>query len=173
MNFENSKTKENLQKALQGEALAHLKYQFYKGKLANTSKQIEKDIEEIIHNEKEHGKIWFKLLHNNQVPDDITNLNDAIDGENYEAFSMYLDFAEEADKEGFSDIAKKFREVAAIEAEHAEQFKRVLKKIEKETLFKETEPVEWKCLNCGYIHVGEQPPEECPVCEHPKKYFTL
>ena len=172
MKFEDSKTKNNLEKALQGEALAHLKYQFYKSKLANTSKEIEQELEEIVHNEKEHGKIWFKKLHSGAIPDDITNLKDAIAGEQYEAYHMYLDFALDAEEEGYDDIAQLFRSVAAIEAKHADKFTEILEKIEKNTLFKEKEEIEWKCLNCGHIHFGEKPPEICPICDHPQKYFT-
>lgn len=172
MTFENSKTKQNLEKALQGESLAHLKYQFYRSKLSNISKEVEKELDEIIHNEKEHGKIWFKKLHSGEVPDNITNLKDAISGEQYEAYHMYLDFATEADEEGYEDIAKLFREVAAIEAKHAEKFETILKEIEENTLFEEKEQTKWKCLNCGHIYAGEKPPETCPVCDHPQKYFT-
>lgn len=172
MKFENSKTKQNLETALQGEALAHLKYQFYKSKLADLSKDIEKDLEEIIHNEKEHGKIWFKQLHNQEIPTNEENLKDAIAGEQYEAYKMYLDFATEAEEEGFEKIAELFRSIAAIEAEHAEKFNQTLKQIERKTIFKEKTPIEWKCLNCGHIHVGEQPPTTCPVCNHPQKHFA-
>lgn len=173
MKFKDSKTRQNLEKALQGEALAHLKYQFYRSKISDLSKEIEQDFDEIVHNEKEHGKIWFKLLHNTEIPDNITNLKDAIAGEQYEAYIMYLDFSSVADEEGYSHIAQLFRDVAAIEAEHAEKFEKILKKIEKNKLFEEKQPVEWKCLNCGHIIVGEKPPEECPVCLHPKKYFKI
>lgn len=172
MKIENSKTKQNLEAALQGEALAHLKYQFYRSKISNTSKELEKEFDEIIHNEKEHGKIWFKQLHNGEVPENIDNLKDAIAGELYEAHEMYLDFAFEADEEGFSDIAKLFIDIAAIEAKHAEKFEETLEKIEKNTLFEEKTPVEWKCLNCGHIIIREKPPETCPVCDHPQKYFV-
>lgn len=172
MTFENSKTKQNLEKALQGESLAHLKYQFYKSKLSNISKEVEKELDEIIHNEKEHGKIWFKKLHSGEVPDNIINLKDAISGEQYEAYHMYLDFALDAEEEGYDDIAQLFRSVAAIEAKHAEKFQKTLEKIEANTLFKEETEVEWKCLNCGHIHFGKKPPEICPICDHPQKYFT-
>ena len=172
MKFEDSKTKQNLEQALQGEALAHLKYQFYKSKLADISKEIEQELEEIVHNEKEHGKIWFKKLHSGVIPDDITNLKDAIAGEQYEAYHMYLDFALDAEEEGYEDIAQLFRSIAAIEAKHSEKFQNILEKIETNTLFKEKTKVEWKCLNCGHIHIGEKPPETCPICNHPQKYFT-
>ena len=172
MKIEDSKTKQNLEKALQGEALAHLKYQFYKSKLANISKEIEQELEEIVHNEKEHGKIWFKQLHLGEIPENIENLKDAIAGEQYEAFKMYLDFASDAEEEGYDEIARLFRSIAAIEAKHAEKFQNILEKIETNTLFKEKTEVEWKCLNCGHIHFGEKPPETCPICDHPQKYFT-
>lgn len=170
MRFEDSKTKQNLKKALQGEALAHLKYQFYKSKLSNTSKQYEQAFDEIIHNEKKHGKIWFKKLHEGEIPYNKENLKDAIAGEQYEAFKMYLDFAEEADKEGFTDIAELFRSVAAIEAEHSEKFAEMLREID--SIQESKTPIEWKCLNCGHVYVGEEPPEICPVCNHLKQYFV-
>lgn len=172
MKFENSKTKQNLEKALQGEALAHLKYQFYKSKIGETSKELENELDEIVHNEKEHGKIWFKKLNNNQNPNNITNIKDSIQGEKYEATKMYPEFAKTAKEEGFTEIAYLFEEIGEIEKQHWEKFETILTKIENETLFTTKKQTQWKCLNCGHIHTGEQPPEECPICKHPKKYFT-
>lgn len=172
MKFEESETYKNLEKALQGEALAHLKYQFYRSKLAKSSKGIEKHLDEIVHNEKEHGKIWFKLLHGGEVPDDITNLKDAIKGELNEHKEMYPHFAEVAFKEGFDEIGELFNYVSAIEGEHADSFCEILINIENEQLFKDEEEWDWICLNCGFIHEGTSAPEICPVCKHPQKYFV-
>ena len=169
MNFEESKTKKNLETALQGEALAHLKYQFYKSKLVDYSKGYENVLDEIIHNEKEHGKLWFKLLHGGEVPSDEENLVDAIKGETYESTEMYLNFGEVAEEEGFDDIAKLFYEVAMIEGTHAHKFKDIKKGYGGE--YSSILPKKWKCLNCGYELIGENAPLECPVCKHPQKYF--
>lgn len=172
MNLKGTETEKNLQKALQGEALAHLKYQFYKSQLSKTSKVVENILDEIIHNEKEHGKIWFKLLHNGEFPSDEENLLDAIKGETYEAKEMYPDFAKVAYEEGFDKIGKLFEWVADIEGQHSDEFSIILKYLEDEELFEDDGPVFWRCLNCGHIHLGTKAPEECPVCNHPQKYFV-
>ena len=172
MKFEESKTYKNLETALQGEALAHLKYQFYKSKLSNTSKKLENILNEIIHNEKEHGKIWFKLLHNGDVPDDKENLRDAISGELMEHEEMYPMFAKKAYEEGFDEIGDLFSSVAEIEGQHAHEFSVILENIEKDYLFSDEEEVNWICLNCGHIYYGKHAPDECPVCKHPRKYFV-
>lgn len=172
MELKDSKTFENLKTALQGEALAHLKYQFYKSKIAETSKDIEKHLDEIIHNEKEHGKIWFKLLNEGEIPDDITNLQDAIKGELYEHKEMYPKFAQEAFDEGFDKIGELFNYISEIEGQHADEFCEILINIQNEQLFKDEEEWPWICLNCGHIYYGKNAPEICPVCQHPKKYFV-
>lgn len=172
MDLKGSRTEENLKIALQGEALAHLKYQFYRSKIGNKSKNFESILDEIVHNEKEHGKIWFKLLHGGEVPDDEHNLLDAINGETKEHESMYPEFARIAKEEGFDDIANLFELVAEIEGEHAEDFSEMLKCIEDETLFRDDSPIYWKCKNCGFYYFGQEPPEKCPVCAHPRKYFV-
>ena len=172
MKLKGSKTEKNLQTALQGEALAHLKYQFYKSQLGKTSKDIEEKLDEIIHNEKEHGKIWFKLLHEGQISSDEVNLRDAMTGENHEYIEMYPHFAKIAEEEGFSDIARLFSGVAAIEGQHRDEFVNILKSIENEELFEDNKKIYWKCKNCGYVHFGYNSPEECPICKHPQKYFV-
>jgi len=169
MNFEESETKKNLEKALQGEALAHLKYQFYKSKLVDYNKGYENILDEIIHNEKEHGKLWFKLLHDNEVPSNEENLVDAIKGETYESTEMYLDFGRIAEDEGFTDIANLFYEVADIEGTHAGKFKDIKKGLDDQ--YHSLLPVVWKCLNCGHELISRDAPDTCPVCKHPKKYF--
>ena len=127
MKFENSETKKNLETAMQGEALAHLKYQFYRSKLIDYNKKYENILDEIIHNEKEHGKIWFKKLHNKEIPSNEINLIDAINGELYECNKMYIGFGRTARTEGFDDIANLFFEVAKIECNHADTFKKIKK----------------------------------------------
>lgn len=172
-NLENTQTKENLQKALQGEALAHLKYQFYKSKLVDFNKSYENVLDEIIHNEKEHGKIWFKLLHDGSVPDNETNLIDAIEGETYEYREMYTTFGDVAHEEGFDEIADLFYSVAEIEGNHADKFDGILLDIrKKEGYYKSVDESKWKCLNCGFVFDGKNAPTVCPVCKHPQKYFT-
>ena len=173
MNLEESKTYKNLETALQGEALAHLKYQFYRSKIANTSKDLENKLDEIVHNEKEHGKIWFKLLHNDEVPDNIINLIDAVHGEIYEHEKMYPEFAKIAYEEGFDEIGDLFTGVAKIEGQHAEEFMSIRNDIDDDILFIENNKEQkWKCLNCGHIYIGKEAPEICPICQHPRKYFV-
>lgn len=172
MKFEESKTYKNLETALQGEALAHLKYQFYRSKIANTSKDLENKLDEIVHNEKEHGKIWFKLLHDGEVPDNIINLIDAVHGEVHEHEKMYPEFAQIAYDEGFDDIGNLFNSVAKIEGQHAQEFLNIGNNIDDDIIFNESKPIQWKCLNCGHIIVGKSALNECPVCKHPQKYFV-
>lgn len=172
MELQDSQTYKNLQKAFQGEAMAHLKYQFYKSQLSNTSKAVEKHLDEIIHNEKEHGKIWFKLLHDGQLPSDDENLLDAIRGELHEHEEMYPNFAQVAYEEGFYDIGDLFDSVATIEGQHAEEFEEIRQNLKDGNLFKDKEECFWICLNCGHIYMGKEAPEVCPVCNHPRKYFV-
>lgn len=171
INLKGTYTYDNLIKAFEGEAKAHLKYQFYKSQIGNLSKEYEEILNEIIHNEKEHGKIWFKFLHNESMPNDIINLHDAIIGEKEECKSMYPEFARIAREEGFEEIANAFEEIALIECNHAEKFSEILKNIQDENIFKGDELSHWKCKNCGYIFLGKEAPVECPVCSHPQKYF--
>ena len=171
MNFEESKTKECLEKALQGEALAHLKYQFYKSTISNYSKEYESIFKEIIHNEKEHGKIWFKKLHDGSVPNNLDNLFDAIQGETYEHLEMYPKFSEIAKEEGYDEISELFSEIAKIEGYHSKEFERLRNEIQEKENFKSDENTIWKCLNCGFKYEGDEALDECPVCSHPQKYF--
>lgn len=172
MDFKESETYKNLETALQGEALAHLKYQFYRSKLANISKDLEKKLDEIIHNEKEHGKIWFKLLNDNEIPNDEINLLDAINGETIEHKIMYPNFAQIAYDEGFKEIGDLFNAVAIIEGQHADEFSEILTNFRENKLFSSNQKIAWRCLNCGHIYYGEEAPNECPICKHPKKYFV-
>lgn len=172
MTLKGSKTEKNLEIALQGEALAHMKYQFYRSSISNYSKEYEQILDEIVHNEKEHSKIWFKQLHNGKVPDDLDNLLDAYLGEKYEHLDMYPKFSKVAYEEGFDEIGKLFEEVAKIEGYHMLQFERLREDLLHYDNFSSAENVVWKCLNCGYRYVGDEALLECPVCKHPLKYFT-
>ena len=132
-----------------------------------------KKINETSDNEKEHAKIWYKILHDGGVPDTAENLKDAIAGEEYEETEMYVKFAKEAREEGFEEIAKLFEEVGKIEAEHEKRYRKLLDNLEKGIVFKGDGVTVWKCRNCGYIHIGDSAPEECPVCQHPQAYFEI
>lgn len=171
-NLKGTYTYDNLMKAFEGESKAHLKYQFYKSKISKLSKEFEEELDEIVHNEKEHGKLWFKYLNGGEIPNDLTNIEDAMMGENYEFSSMYPEFARIAREEGFDDIAEAFEEVAIIEGNHRDKFSEIFNKIKKDSLFEDEHSVYWKCKNCGHIHYGKTAPIDCPVCHHPQKYFV-
>lgn len=169
-----TKTEKNLQTAFAGESQAHTKYQYYASKAKKDGYvQMAAIFEETAHNEKEHAKIWFKLLHGGAVPGTTVNLADAAAGENYEWTDMYSTFAREADAEGFPEIARKFEMVAAIEREHEERYRKLLKNIDDKVVFSRDGDCVWQCANCGHIVVGKAAPELCPVCEHPQSYFQL
>jgi rubrerythrin len=129
--------------------------------------------EETALNEKEHAKIWFKLLHEGEVPDTMTNLKDAASGENYEWTDMYANFAKEAREEGFTKIAALFELVAKIEKEHEERYRKLLKNIEDGVVFSKENDTVWQCANCGHIIIGKKAPKICPVCDHPQSYFQV
>lgn len=169
-----TKTEKNLLTAFSGEADARTKYTYYAAKARSEGYvQISKLFEETADNEKEHAKIWFKLLHGGAVPDTMTNLADAAAGENYEWTDMYASFAKEAKEEGFDKIAYLFQAVADIEKEHEERYRKLLANIESGDVFERAEAQSWHCNNCGHIHVGKTAPEMCPVCDHPKAHFQL
>ncbi len=169
-----TKTEQNLNTAFAGEAQARVKYQYYASKAKKDGyEQIAAIFEETSDNEKEHAKIWFKLLHDGAVPDTPENLEDTIAGEQYEETEMYVKFAKEAHEEGFEEIAKLFEEVGKIEADHEKRYRKVLENIEKGMVFKGDGVTVWKCRNCGYIHIGNSAPELCPVCAHPQAYFEI
>lgn len=174
MNLKGTKTEANLMTAFAGESQARNKYTYYASKAKKEGyNEIAAVFEETANNEKEHAKIWFKLLHEGQVPDTLTNLADAANGENYEWTDMYDGFAKTAQEEGFTRIAALFRMVGAIEKEHEARYRELAKLLEEGKLFaRETQQV-WICTNCGHIHVGTHAPEKCPVCEHPQGYFVL
>ena len=169
-----TKTEKNLLEAFAGESQARNKYTYYASKAKKDGYvQISKIFEETANNEKEHAKIWFKLLHDGGVPDTMTNLLDAAEGENYEWTDMYDRMAKEAKEEGFDHIAYLFEEVGKIEKEHEERYRKLLKNIKDEVVFSKDNDVIWQCSNCGHIKVGKKAPEVCPVCEHPKSYFEV
>lgn len=172
--FKDSKTYKNLQAAFAGESQARVKYQFYASKAKKEGyEQISEIFTETSDNEKEHAKIWFKLLHDNDVPTTFENLRDAAEGEDYEYTTMYKEFAATAREEGFDDIAEKFDLVGAIEKEHEARYLKLRENVENDIVFKSDKATVWKCRNCGYIFVGEQAPEVCPVCAHPQSYFEI
>lgn len=172
MELKGSKTEQNLMAAFAGESQARNKYTYYSSKAKKEGYvQIANIFEETANNEKEHAKIWFKLLHGDNIPDTAENLKDAAAGENYEWTSMYAEFAKVAKEEGFAQIAARFSLVAKIEKEHEERYLALLKNIKENKVFEKPEKVYWKCGNCGYIYEGTKAPEICPVCSHPKSYF--
>lgn len=162
-----SHTQENLQKAMQGEALAYIRYQIYASLIGKTSKTLEEEINHIAHNEKEHYKIWAKALFGDSYYDNEENILSAIVGEVEECENMYPEFARVAREEGFDDIAEKFEMVSKIECNHSWQFEDFLEELKSDN----KNPNGFVCLNCGYIHDEEEPPTECPVCNHPIEYF--
>ena len=160
--------------AFAGESQARNKYTYYAARAKKDGyEQVAQLFLDTADNEKEHAKIWFKLLHGGAVPDTVANLKDAAAGERYEWTDMYADFAKEAKEEGFTEIASLFEQVAAIEKEHEERYNALLKNVEEQTVFRKSSPVEWECGNCGHRHTGEAAPEVCPVCVHPKAYFFI
>ncbi len=174
MDIKGTKTQKNLEAAFAGESQARNKYTYYASKARKDGyEQIASLFEETAHNEKEHAKIWFKLLHDGAVPDTITNLNDAADGENYEWTDMYDKFAKEAREEGLDNIAFLFESVGKIEKEHEERYRKLLSNIENQLVFSKENDVIWQCANCGHIVIGKKAPDVCPVCSHPQSYFQV
>ena len=168
-----TKTEANLMTAFAGESQAHTKYKYYASKAKKEGYvQIGELFEETANNEKEHAKIWFKLLHDG-MPDTDANLLDAADGENYEWTDMYAGFAKVAKEEGFDKIAFLFEAVGAIEKSHEERYRKLLANVKENAVFIKGEKVMWQCANCGHIVIGTNAPEVCPVCDHPKAYFQV
>ena len=172
MELKGSKTEANLKEAFAGESQARNKYTYYASQAKKDGYvQISKIFEETANNEKEHAKIWFKLLEGGSIKDTLSNLKDAAAGENYEWTDMYARFAKEAKEEGVNEIAILFENVAKIEKDHEERYKKLLENIEKDKVFKKDEPVVWECANCGFSYTGKDAIEVCPVCKHPRSYF--
>lgn len=168
-----TKTEANLMTAFAGESQARNKYTYYASKAKKEGyEQIASLFLETANNEKEHAKIWFKLLHDG-IADTAANLEDAADGENYEWTDMYATFAKEAREEGFDDIAFLFEGVAKIEKEHEERYRVLLKNVKEGLVFSKDGEQIWQCANCGHIVVGKRAPEVCPICAHPQAYFQI
>src|SRR5574344_734582 len=169
-----TKTEKNLQEAFAGESQARNKYTYFASKAKKDGyEQIASIFEETANNEKEHAKLWFKLLEGGEIKDTMSNLKSAAEGENYEWTDMYARMADEADEEGFTEIAARFRGVAAIEKHHEERYRKLLKNIEDAIVFSRDDDCSWMCRNCGHIVVGKKAPEVCPVCNHPQSYFEI
>ena len=169
-----TKTKRNLQEAFAGESQARNKYSYWASKAKKDGyQQIAAIFEETAANEKEHAKMWFKLLEGGAIKSTVENLKAAAEGENFEWTNMYERMAQEADEEGFAEIAEKFRAVAAIEKAHEERYRKLLANIEEGIVFSRDGDRIWQCRNCGHIVIGPKAPEECPVCNHPQSYFEI
>ncbi len=169
-----TKTEKNLWEAFAGESEAHMKYKYYASKAKKEGyEQISAIFTETADNEKEHAELWFKYLHDSEVPTTTVNLKDAAAGENYEWTDMYATFAREAREEGFDEIADRFEGVGEVEKKHEERYLKLLENIEEGLVFSRDGEEIWKCRNCGHIHIGKRAPEVCPVCDHAQAYFEL
>ena len=172
MELKGSKTEQNLMTAFAGESQARNKYTYFASKARKDGyEQIAAIFEETANNEKEHAKIWFKLLNGGEISDTIHNLEAAAEGENYEWTDMYKEFAEVAREEGFTKIANLFEGVAKIEKEHEERYRKLLKNINDEVVFSSDNDTIWICRNCGHVVIGKKAPEVCPICNHKKSFF--
>ena len=174
MEFKGSRTEANLMAAYAGESQARNKYTFYAKKARDEGYvQIAEIFEITAENEKAHAKLWFKILHGDEIPPTLSNLKGAAAGENFEWTDMYSGFAKEAKEEGFDKIAYLFEAVGEIEKEHEERYRKLIADIEGGLVFSRDGDTIWQCINCGHICVGQKPPEVCPVCAHPKGYFKI
>lgn len=174
MNLKGTKTEKNLQEAFAGESQARNKYTYFASQAKKEGFiQISKIFDETANNEKEHAKLWFKLLHGGSISDTLSNLKAAAEGENYEWTDMYAKFAKEAKEEGFDSIAFLFEEVAKIEKMHEERYRKLYDNIFNGKVFEKEEVVVWECANCGHVHRGKDALKVCPVCNHPQSYFFV
>ena len=172
MELKGSKTEQNLLAAFAGESQARCKYTYFASVAKKEGyEQIQAIFQETADNEKEHAKMWFKELQ--MLGNTAENLKHAAEGENYEWTDMYKTFAEEAEAEGFTTIAAKFRMVGAIEKHHEERYLKLLENVEMQKVFEKSEEVMWKCRNCGHLVVGKKAPQVCPVCAHPQAHFEV
>ncbi len=170
--YAGTETEKNLMAAFAGESQARNKYTYFASAAKKEGfEQIAAIFEATANNEKEHAKMWFKELAG--IGNTAANLGAAADGENYEWTDMYEGFAKTAEKEGFKELAAKFRAVAKIEKRHEERYRALLKNVETAAVFEKSEVKVWECRNCGHIVVGTKAPEVCPVCAHPKAYFEI
>lgn len=173
-NVKGTKTEKNLEFAFAGESQARNKYSYFASKAKKEGyNQIADIFEETAGNEKEHAKLWFKILNGGDVKDTVENLKAAAAGEHEEWTQMYAEFAKEAREEGFDHIAELFEGVAAVEKAHEERYLKLLANVENGKVFEADGEVVWKCANCGHLHVGKAAPETCPVCSHPQAYFQI
>ena len=169
-----TKTEKNLQEAFAGESMARNKYTYFASKARKDGyEQIAAIFEETANNEKEHAKLWFRYLEGGELKDTKSNLEAAAAGENYEWTDMYARMAQDAEEEGFKEIAAKFRMVGAIEKHHEERYKKLVGNLEGGVVFSRDDERIWKCRNCGHIVVGKFAPKECPVCNHPQSFFEI
>lgn len=174
MELKGTKTERNLQTAFAGESQARNKYTYFAKKAKEEGYvQIAKIFKETSKNEREHAKLWFKLLHGGDIPSTLANLKAAAEGENYEWTEMYATFAKEAKEEGFSNIAFLFEKVAQIEKEHEARYKKLFDNLETQKVFSKDAKVVWVCTNCGFSFEGDKAPEVCPVCKYKKAYFEV
>ena len=174
MELKGSKTEQNLMTAFAGESQARNKYTYFASKAKKDGYvQIAKIFEETANNEKEHAKLWFKLLCGGEIPDTAENLAAAAEGENYEWTDMYKEFAAVAKEEGFDRIAYLFSAVGEIEKAHEERYRKLLANVKDGLVFSKDGDTIWECANCGHICVGKKAPEGCPVCAHPKSFFAV
>ena len=172
MELKGSKTEQNLRTAFSGESEARNKYTYFASVAKKAGyEQIAVIFQKTADNEKEHAKMWFKAL--GGLGDTAANLLSAAEGENYEWTDMYATFAKEAEEEGFTDLAAKFRMVADIEKSHEERYRKLLSNVEMQEVFKKSEMKIWECRNCGHLVMGKEAPEVCPVCAHPQSYFEV
>lgn len=174
MELKGSKTEKNLQEAFAGESMARNKYTYFASKARKDGyEQIARIFEETAGNEKEHAKLWFKYLNGGEMSDTACNLQSAAEGENYEHSEMYPRMAKEAREEGFTEIAARFELVAAIEKEHEERYKKLLKNVKEGLVFSKEGDTVWVCANCGHIVIGKKAPAICPTCKHPQAFFEV
>lgn len=174
LNLKGTKTEQNLKEAFAGESMARNKYTYYASKAKKDGYvQIAQIFEETANNEKEHAKIWFKLLHGGEMPETLANLEDAAAGENFEWTDMYERMAIEAREEGFTKIAALFSMVGKIEKEHEARYRKLIENLEGGLVFSRDQDTIWQCINCGHIVIGKKAPAVCPVCAHPQAYFEI
>jgi rubrerythrin len=185
MDFEGSNTEKNLLAAFAGESQARTRYTFFASVAKKEGyEQIAAIFQETADNEKEHAKLFFKHLKGGMVEvkaaypagviaSTAENLKAAAEGEKLEWGTLYPNFADVAEQEGFSDVAKTFRSVAKVEANHERRYLKLLENVKQRKVFKKDKPIKWKCRNCGYVYEGSEAPEKCPVCSHPRSYFEV
>ena len=174
MDLKGSKTEKNLGEAFSGEAQARTKYTYFASVAKKAGyEQIAAIFSETADNEKEHAKLWFKALHGGEMPDVLTALGIAADGEHYEWTDMYERFAKDAEQEGFPALAMRLRRVGAIEKAHEERYRALLNNVEMQAVFEKSDEIMWECRNCGHLVIGKKAPAVCPVCKHPQSYFEV